>query len=334
MISHPSLFNLILYTEENLSLDYYEDMLKTTIARFPSNIIFIQHHPNSNESFCRTEEKPIKSSENSEMTCHQLIIRTAGNGISKVPFLILPSLVPDLPIYLIWGQDPTKPNDLFAHLYPYIDHLIFDSERAENLTSFAKAVIKKRKKWDCRIVDMNWARCSGWRIVLRQAYDTKEKIRDLNHSKKIVITYNQQSTNSFQHQEIQAIYLQSWLSTQLNWNFVKQGKEDGKFTFIYQAVDQEIHVGLEKAYIENFDPGAIVGFESETYDNKSTTLKRESDSPKQVYAQFCHEGSCELPFTIPLYTMSRGQTFIKYLLYSPIDAHYLNMMQKLSEQIK
>ena len=84
----------------------------------------------------------------------RLFIRAPQSKVSSVPSLILPYLVPDLPVYLLWGQDPTTETQILPSALKYGSRLIFDSSAPENLQEFAKKLYDLQEKNSIGLVDL------------------------------------------------------------------------------------------------------------------------------------------------------------------------------------
>lgn len=327
-----SLFTLIIYCERKGQADFFNEIIDTVIEKFPCKIIFIECTPESSANNIEVHTEMIKPSDKSAgIHCEKVNINVQGKCLERVPFLILAHLVPDLPIYLIWGGDPSENNSLLALLRQLTTHLIVDSVYAENMQDFSNTVLRWRDKADGRIVDMNWARLSGWRHVLLQAFDTDKRIEELQNSDLIEIHYNCINSDTPLQCDVQAIYLQAWIATQLKWGF--QGKEKERDSLIchYKQKQHEIKVSLTPQKVETFASGALLRFEA-TSSKSRTSLQRKKEKSSAIIAEISSQETCQLPFTIPLFTMTRGLTFVKQLLFTPISPHYYKMLELLGSE--
>lgn len=331
-LSRASLFNLIIYADAPHRLSYFREVVQTVIKKYPCRIILIQNQGNEQSDLFETEKTTVSSeSESSGIVCDQITIKVSGPSVKKVPFQVLASLAPDLPIYLLWGQEPNKEHEILPHLQGVADHLIFDSECVDDLSSFSQVMLDK-KGWHGRIIDMNWARFSGWRDVLCHAFENQERIDELKDSVEVTINYNSQPSASFKHQDTQAVYLQAWLAARLGWKYLSKTEEDSIKRYHFSQNSHELVISVEPVKVGSFAPGAITSIKTAGSAGDTTTLIRNENTPKQIAAQICSAHSCESPFSIPLYTMTRGLTFIKQILYAPSSPQYYEMLQILSQQ--
>lgn len=326
-IPHAYLFNIIAYAHDKRHVDFLRGILQTVSEKFPSRIIFIDAYNPNEEHFFRVS-CGIKGPAN--RTCDLMTIEAGGNELSRVPFVVLPNLAPDLPIYLLWGEDPTVENTILPHFINIASRLIFDSESATNLQRFSQTLLDRLKNLSLDAVDMNWAQTRGWRDVLAQMFNNPEKIMQLTNAKQIVIYFNKQPSDLVKHIETQAIFLHGWLAAQLEWKL--QAKSLVNDTIILQYTNS--YEGSTKIYLtpqenEGLSPGAISELEILAHDNTHYVLKRHPTLPQVVvYQSFLNE--CFLPYNFPLPPLRRGYTFLKEVFYRPTGNHYRNMLEVIS----
>lgn len=280
--SHKAcLFNLIIYTQDFHRIPYFQEIIQSIIDKFPCKIIFIKGNSDPFQDYLHTEmtRATIRIGDQ-EIICDQFIIDVSHKNLTKVPFFILPQLIPDLPIYLLWGQDPTQEHEILPHLHRFADRVIFDSEATESLQDFSKKMIEQVKKMKGEIVDMNWVRLGGWRNVLLQTFDTKDRINWLANSRQIKIVYNVIDNPSIQHQETQSIYLQAWLATQLKWKFSSLEAHEKNTRIIYKNKRGEITIDLIIQTEPSLSPGDLLSIEVVCENNHSFNMVRKRNCHK------------------------------------------------------
>ena len=91
---------------------------------------------------------------------------------AQIPFPVLPYLLPDLPVVLIWGQDPTAEQEILPHLLSVSNRLVYDSECAENLQRFSNRILAQSDASRTDLIDLNWVRMKGWRDAFDEVFDT------------------------------------------------------------------------------------------------------------------------------------------------------------------
>lgn len=326
------LFNFIIYVQDVSRIDYFRELAQTVTEKFPCRIVFIQANPKAETGYANTRisTEVHKSGGTEAIVYDQIDIEAGGDFLPRVPFLILPHLVPDLPVYLLWGHDPTIEDSILPHLELFATRLIFDSECTDNLPQFCSRLLNKMKKMKCDLVDMNWARFVGWRNLLAQLFDTRERSEELHNCKLITISYNHKPCSTFYHNETQALYLQSWLATQFSWNFHSVESKEGKTRFLYTSKQRQIIVDLLPKTAEVFTPGSIISFEAATTNNHFYSLTRTPQASQQVRVEISTLEECELPYTYPIAHRTRGYAFVKEILYSPASPHYRAMLHTIA----
>lgn len=329
-----SLFNFVVYTQTERRIDYFNHVIREVIKKFPCRVIFI--HANTKKSkkdYLDTSVSVEHAGDASgKIVCDRITIEVGGKAISQVPFLLLPLLIPDLPVHLLWGQDPTIENTIFPHLEKFAARVIFDSESTDNLIPFSTRILQVMRECPCELVDMNWARMSGWRNVMVQTFDTEEKLLELKRAKSITIYYNEKKSPWFEHREIQAVYFHNWLSTCLGWTLQKTQKEKNKISLEYQFLKTTIPIELIPCVHEESPSGSIVNVTIETQTQTHYEMKRLNKDNPIVRVEVSTEEKCFLPFTIPLSTVNRGLSFIKELLYTSPSQHYIQMLKSLQKK--
>jgi glucose-6-phosphate dehydrogenase assembly protein OpcA len=304
-------------------------MVKMIAEQFPCRIIFIQGDRTTKESYLKVNVSTEIGKEIKGFTCDQILIEATGKELYKVPFLILPAFVPSLPIYLLWGEDPTTENTILPHLQKFATRLIFDSECTENLQHFSKIMQQRLQSTSTQVVDMNWARIGGWREILAQTFDSPERFALLATAKSIKITYNDIHSSFFTHTDTQAIYLQAWLASRLEWKFISR-KSQGKTQILRYKYNKEfVNIELIADANPNLAPEDIITIEVSNTGDFVCYLKRESLN--QVTVQACNHYQCKLPFSLRLPTIRSGRSFMQEIFYQKISGHYLGMLHLISQ---
>lgn len=321
------LFTLIIYNKLSKRTDYLKSIVNKVIEKFPCRVILISNASDSKESYLNTSVSVIPTDDkDSNVVCDFIDITVAGDELKKVPFLILPHLVPDLPIYLLWADDPCLNDPLLKELKKLSSRTIFDSECTTNLFSFAKMILDEKLD----VADLNWGRIESWRHLFISNFHPKLYFNDLKKATTIKICYNSHTTDFFTHPKIQAIYFQAWLAQRLNWKLsvVKNSnnlvitylKEDGKPVEI-TLIPQD-NVDLKSA--------TIISVEILTSD-KNFQYLRDKKYPHQITLHITEEKTCAMPMHFFIEKTHAGQSLVKEIYYKGTSKHYLKMLNQLLE---
>ncbi len=324
------LFNLIVYTQNKRRADFFKSILSAVIQKFPCRILFIQYDKQSKEDFLDiTVSSENFDDGNTSFACDQVTIEVGGKHVERVPFLVTPHIVPDLPIYLLWGEDPTLESLVLPHFEPYASRLIFDTECTENLQEFSKKMLQKMDTLNYDIRDMNWGMTGPWRDVMAQVFNSADRIEQLRDAKSLLIEYNKVKVEHIQHCEMQSIYLQAWLAAELGWSLKNVIYDEDDIVLTYKSETDEIEVTLRPQANENLNSGAILGIEVSDANITKYELKR-IESLRKVVVHVSTINECLLPFTLPLPNLVNGTNFMKEIFYETTSQHYRNMLQQLA----
>jgi glucose-6-phosphate dehydrogenase assembly protein OpcA len=313
------LFNLIIFTDNPQRGEYFHEIINVLITKFPCRVIFIE----SDESL--KQESPEVSKLDVSRKCDQIHIRVSDPNINQLPYLLLPILVPDLPVYLIWGQNPTAQSRILPDLLKLTTRIIYDSESCDNLKHFSEQILANLNIDNIEFMDIDWALIRGWREVLGKIFDSPEKLEMLQRCQSIKIHYNDIESVFFKHLSTRAFYLQGWLAGQMEWKYVSQDESN---VLYYQNGDIQLRVELIKEQKHEMPPGTILKVVIHTNKNEDVVVSKISDQ-SMVHVHITRGDQCELPFSYRLPNFQRGLSFIKEIFYYRTTEHYKHMLQTI-----
>lgn len=320
------LFNLIIYTDEKRRTEYFWDMVHKVIEKYPSRIIFIEAgHPDSHHLGVNVSNLRINKN-GALIACDQITIEVGAEMLERVPFTILPLLIPDLPVYLLWGQDPAQEKSILPELLRVANRLIFDAECSKNLPTFSKKVLEHMESMPGEVMDINWALTSGWRDVLAQVFTSKNKYEQLKRCRTLKVIYNDRSTDWIHKRDIPAIYLQAWLASRLDWKATSV-RDD---TLTYDSKEGPVTVQLVPLTREGIFPGNILSVEFASQDDRFISIQRQGTLPK-VAIHVSTLQQCDLPYTLPLPDFRQGIAFLREIFFEKTGDHYKQMLKTIAE---
>jgi len=328
--TRASLFNLIFYTEKREREKYIHRIAQNVIEKFPSRVIFITADSETNKDLLETRVSVMPAGDgNSEIACDLIEIDVAGPSKERIPFIILPHILADLPIYVIWGEDPSRSAPLFEQLQKLATKLIFDSETTDDLPNFAGCLLNLRSKLGCDISDLNWARVESWRNLLSSTFYTQERLGQLKNAETIQILYNAHETSFTCHTQIQAIYLQGWLASRLKWPLIKITREDMQFTFEYKSELGPVNIMLYPESHLNIKAGSVISLDLTTRDQNHFSFGRNLDHPHQISMRFSTLDKCAIPLKYLFEKAESGQSLVKEISHKGTSLHYVTLMQNI-----
>lgn len=326
------LFNLIIYGQDSRRVKYLQELVESILDKFPCRIIFIQGEKASDSSYFRVKVSSVLSGQasGSAVQCDQITIEASHDQFFRVPFLVTPNIVPDLPVYLLWGQNPFEERDIFPHLQRYAKRVIFDSECADDLGLFCKEMQTNLEALKMDIMDINWALVSNWRDLIGELFDSGEKFQHLYSCKSIIIQYNGCKTESTLHPEARALYLQGWLASAFKWEYKNAERFQDDAVISYLGPIHPVIVGLSPQCVPNLPLGAIISIEIITSNHYHYYLSRK-DNLQQVVVHISSKETCELPFTLSLPNIHKGLSFMREIFFSSLGDHYRQTLKSISE---
>lgn len=331
-VARACLFNLIFFTYKEHRSAYIQRLAQKVVEKFPSRVIFVSVDSKATQDFLKTEVSILSSSKGEfDVACDYIQIEAGGSHHERIPFVVLPHLLPDLPVYLLWAEDPCKSDPLCDHLGQLAGRLIFDSESTENLPHFASSLLEYHSKLHCDIADLNWARIESWRDMLSMAFYSEDKLKQVQHAKQISILFNAQETAFFCHTKIQAIYLQAWLSCQLRWEFQALKIEKNNLSFIYKGELNPIEITLSSEQHANLPPGLILSVEMMTTENEQFKFCRNLDRMHQITFQHSTLSQCDLPSYYIFTKAESGHSLVKEVCHRGTSEHFLKVLNLIKK---
>lgn len=326
------LCTLVVYIPDQEQEIFLKKMVYSFIEKFPCRIIFIQGLPANEDNSLRVSiSNAIVGIGKVSITCDQISIDVGKKLVHRVPFIVLPHLVADLPIYFLWGQDPTTEKDILPKLQRHATRLIFDTSSIDGLKAFSQRMQKLLDSQpNLGFMDMNWARIYGWRQVLSRVFDSQEKNDQLRYSKTIHIKYNNRVEGCFKQSEMQVMYLVGWLAAQLKWKFLRCECNNNQKCMTFDNGKKQLVITLSPQTKPDLPSGEILEIEIVGGDDTEYAFLPMFHVPK-VVVHISTEEKCELPNVIALPDLKRSTSMIKTILYHEASAHYKYMLQAVEK---
>lgn len=332
-VTRASLFNLIFYCEKNSRTAYVQKVTQKVIEKFPSRVIFIAVDKESKYDFLKTEVSILSSSHGEfDVACDYIQIEAGGVLQSRVPFVVLPHILPDLPVYLAWAEDPCHEDVLFQQLNAFASRLICDSETTDDLSSFCKHIVEHYEATDIDIADLNWARIESWRELLSMVFYSEENLDRIQHAKRIEMDYNAKESAFFCHTRIQAIYLQAWIACQLDWEYIEASFDEKKdMHFLYRSPYGTVEVILSPTMNPQLPPGLILTCDIITFDEYVFSFSRDLEQIHRITLHSSNDTQCDLPVTYILQKAESGHSLVKEVTHRGTSKHFLRVLHLLKK---
>jgi len=326
-IIKASLFNLVVISHKPEHIAHLETFITHIVQKFPCRILFVRTDETGQSEYLHTSFD-ILSQKTKEHTvyCDLITINASSHELSKVPFLLLPHLQPDLPVYILQDKEPLEDRTILPLLEQYATRVLFEPEKITNLCEFAQSIQEYRETKRCEIIDINWAKTTGWRRVLAHVFATSMQRSHLDKAKKIQIGFSVGPQKERSIQEAEALYVQSWIASRMGWELISVAKENSSYTLMYKRDHTTTTVALVPVSSDLLEPGAIYSFELLTYDDFHILLSHENER-KFVNVHASDKERCEMPYALFMKNYQSGASLINEIFYAPQSGHYYEALK-------
>lgn len=325
---HASLFNLIIYVDQEERTALYEKLIKTVVSHFPSRILLIVAHPQGEDHLSSQVTAETLQGGELEIFCEVIRLEVGGAFLERIPFLVLPQLLPDLPTHLLWASSDLRDQGVLIPLERIAKRVIFDSERISNLREFSLSILHLLSQFHAEVSDLNWSALRPWRHLLANQFATDKELRSLEEATLIRLTYAMDHQNL---SEIEAAYLQAWLATQLNWKFARMERSEENIRLTYQRTGGEVALLLAPERNSGLPAGALSSIEVESAYEKGHTLFKRDPFTRQVHIQYSNALCCLLPTYTFLSSLKADDEIIDEIFSQETSATYRAMLHTLSQ---
>lgn len=315
------LFNLIFYTKKNARTGYIQRLAQAVIEKFPSRVMLITLDDDLPTDALTTRVSILTSSKGEyDVACDLIQIDAAHGACARIPFILLPHILPDLPIYLLIAEDPVCDDPLSLALEKGANRIIFDSESTQDLSHFALSAQKLYSDLHADIADLNWARIESWREMIASTLGS-------NRPETVQVKYNAHKSTYFCHTHIQAVYLQAWLAAQLDWTFESQtGSLDSTLQLHYTTNGHPVNVSLIAQSNPELPPGLILETALTTADGTHFAFSRDVNAIHQITLYLSTPTQCLLPSRYIFPKAEVGHSLIKEICHRGTSLHFLKTL--------
>lgn len=149
--------------------------------------------------------------------CEQITVEAAGRALARVPGLIFPLLVPDLPVYVWWPEEVPygggPSGDVLRRLIEVADALVVDSGTLAEPVEALAGLAALARPLPRGLRDLTWGRLTPWRDLLAQTFDPEPMAAALDRVDQVHIV----SSGPAGTQPVGGLLLLGWLGSRLGW---------------------------------------------------------------------------------------------------------------------
>ncbi|MHB8733099.1 MAG: glucose-6-phosphate dehydrogenase assembly protein OpcA [bacterium] len=214
-------------------------------AWYPSRSIVLDLSPAGGDRLaaeialnCHTPGSPRPT-----VCCEQLIVSASGRSLARVPGLVLPLLVPDLPVYVWWSGDlpadlrpaamklePASSGpeaDVLRRLAEVADVLIVDSSAMRRPTAGLRTAAALAAPLSGGLRDLTWGRLTPWRDLIVQCFDPAPMRQVLERLDRIRIRTEPGPAAAEPIDPIAGLLLGGWVAGRLGWEPAGPARREG-----------------------------------------------------------------------------------------------------------
>jgi glucose-6-phosphate dehydrogenase assembly protein OpcA len=322
------LFTLVVWAGDRE--EYFREVASRLLETFPCRLMFLTEDRDDPQGLHVSVEAAASGSGESEVACDRINIRVGEQARDRVPSLLLPHLVPDLPVYMVWGEDPASRTALFESLRPWATKLIFDSEITSGLQRFAQRLLNLRAMAGQDIADLNWVRTDPWRDLLSRTFQDAEHLQSLLGAHTVRIRYNACTGVFCRFTTAQAIFFQAWLASELRWGVGSYDTIEHHQRIACLSLEGEVISLILPEERTGVPEGQISGVEIECRDGAIFRFERE-DAPGFVANVHIERGeACEMPTRMVRSAFERGHSLASEMLEPGTSPHFMEMLHWLA----
>lgn len=310
--TRAALFTLMVYTSNKKREAHFKSVIDKVLAKSPCRVIFI----------CASEQEGLKTSVttkpigSNKIYCEIIELKFAKTQSPQIPFLILPQILSDLPVYLLWTEDPLKENSLFPEISSWASHILFDAHSTPNLCAFSHSLLLLCTQSKATITDLNWSQLSSWRHLLAQTFQDQEARDSLQGATKIKIQAEESG--------VEALYLHTWLAALFHWETLSS--QGGNALYTTPSGELEVvHIPVETPSIQEIEI---------TNDQDGAHYQLTHVKGGNVRVLFSDRVRCGLPVYDRLTLTDEADALRREFFYPSSKLHYLLMLQKLAKPAK
>jgi len=294
-----SLFNLIAFAPDPGRKEALQTIVDAIVERFPCRILMIEQHTLPLIDVDVSTYYVGKLSGDT-VGCDLITFKSPENLLARIPYLVTPHLMADLPVYLLWGDDPTRPNPIFEPLMKLSNRLIFETTTSP--LKFAQPLCALIKKLAKPVVDLNWVRLANWKSLFVKTVE-KEAVE------RVEISSGREG--------IPALYLQGWLASEMQWTLREFHQRPGQLVTIFNhcKIETEVTNSPSLDQLHFFAKGTEFFFQK-------------LEDPL-VVLHITRGDTCDMPQTFPLTDEMGSFRFWKDVFFTPKCDEYPSLLETL-----
>ena len=214
--------NLVAYATGDDVAQHINEVISQVSGRHPSRSIVIVAEPQSEMAGLRASISAhcqIPPEGGKRVCSEQITLYASGAAVNELHGTVLPLLVPDLPVFLWWHDEPVPGSHLLQELLESADRMVIDSadfapERAAGALTELRRITREH---DVALCDLNWSRLVHWRELIAQFFDAQPGRQYLDRLDTVSVEIA--SPHGREADLTEGLLLVGWLASRMGWAF-------------------------------------------------------------------------------------------------------------------
>ncbi|MEM8628489.1 MAG: glucose-6-phosphate dehydrogenase assembly protein OpcA [Chlamydiota bacterium] len=314
------LFNLVVYTKCDQRSEHLSEVVRKVVENYPCRVIFLWEDLDTMRSYLKAAVSVLDLKNGSDTACDRLDIVFTKDHTNHVFPLLLPHIVPDLPLNVLWLDTPSSEIPFFLPLESLCERVIVDSGSASTLERFLRDLSLYLPRKKAHISDVNWTRIAPWRELIEAEFSSLQARQLLQKADRIEVTYNGEKNSYIPHPETETLYWIFWLAALFGWTFQKQTGDLLTFS--------SLTVALLETQGQGIRPGAILSIKITAQDTLYS-LERALHKQEEIVVKRISKAKCDLPRKLFLHQSARGASLSAEMVKKQTNPQYLATMESL-----
>ena len=145
-----------------------DEILERFLHRHPCRAFVLILHQRTGELEATVGARVLAERRSRQLVLEQVRLSAGADQLAKVPSLVLPLLVNDIPTLLFWGGPLPDELGLLHELGAMASRCVYDS----SLFRSVPADLSRLSTMSCATTDLTWMRLCPWRRALAEAFET------------------------------------------------------------------------------------------------------------------------------------------------------------------
>ena len=241
--------NLVAYAPSQDVAHHINEVISQVSARHPSRSIVIVAGRSARTARLQASISAhcqIAPEGGKQVCSEQITLHASGPAVDELHGTVLPLLVPDLPVFLWWHDEPPLTGHLFRELLDTCDRLVVDSadfapERAERALVGLQRLVEGG---GVAVGDLNWSRLTHWRELVAQFFDAPPGRQYLDKLDRVEVEIA--SRHGREPDLTEGLLLVGWLASRLGWVLEDGGRRSrgGAMTFGFRSAAGPVAVKI------------------------------------------------------------------------------------------